>query len=341
MNIDEILAKVKKKEDIPLIKKAYSFADGRISNINYIDGKPLMQYILAIVNTLLDFNADNLTIISTVLYETLNYGISKEEIEKEFNASVASVASGIVTINRLERYNSNDFETYLKETLMDSPENVRSLFIKLAERFYDMQTMQNFPEQCQRKIASETLNILVPTASRLGLNFIRSKLEDLCLYYLEPEIYNEILKRLNGTPSILSTYLNSMKKNISDLLAENNMNCVIKGRVKNVYSIYNKLCSGKSWEDIYDILAIRILTEDKTDCVRIAELIHSRYRPVSPRFKDYINNPKENMYQSIHTTIVGEDNRFYEIQIRTYEMNKNAEKGSASHRLYKERNKYT
>lgn len=339
MNIDEILEKIKKKEDIPLIEKAYSFANVRLSNINHIDGKPLMQHILAIVNTLLDFNADNLTIISALLYETLNYGISKEEIEKAFDNSVGNIAFSIATINNLEHYNSNDYEAYLKETLIDSPEDVRSLFIKLAERFFVLQNMEKVPEQYQKKIASETLNVLVPTASRLGLNFIRSKLEDLCLYYLEPQIYNEILRKLNGTPNTLITHLNSMKKSISDLLAENNINCVIKGRVKNVYSIYNKLCRGKSWEDIYDILAIRILTDDEADCVQIAELIHSKYKPISSRFKDYISNPKENMYQSIHTTIVGEDNRFYEIQIRTYEMNKNAEKGNASHHLYKIRSK--
>lgn len=340
MNIDNILSRVEKKEDLLLIIKAYSFANRRLSNINYIDGKSLMQHILEVVNTLLDFNADNQTIISCLLYETLNYGILKEEIEKEFDNMIANIASGIVIINKLEHSNGNNFEIYLKETLVDSPENVRSLFIKLAERFYDMQNIQNIPNQCQKNIARETLNILVPTASRLGLSFIRRELEDLCFYYLEPEIYNEILRKLNGTPSILSTYLNNMKKEIYDLLTENNIDCVIKCRVKNIFSIYNKLCRGKTWEEIYDILAIRILTENKTDCDKIVQLIHSKYTPVPSRFKDYINNPKENMYQSIHTTIIGEDNRFYEIQIRTFEMNKTAEKGSASHRLYElERNK--
>lgn len=338
MGIDELLSKVKKKEDIFLIEKAYLFADARLSNIDYTDENSIMQHVLAVANTLLDFNADNLTIISALLYETINYGVSKEEIAQEFDSQVANIAFGTATINNLEHYNSNDYETHLKETLSASEENVRSLFIKLAERFYNMQNMQNLSKQQQRNIAEETLNVLTPAASRLGLNFIRSKLEDLCLYYLKPKIYNEILERLNGTPSVLNTHLNNMKESISNLLAENNISCTIKSRVKSIYSIYNKLCNGKSWEDIYDILALRILAEKDDDCTRIVDLIHSKYAFIPSRLKDYINSPKENMYQSIHTTIIGEDNRFYEIQVRTYEMNKTAENGSASHRLFKKKN---
>ena len=337
MDINEILLRITDKDGIPLMQKAYLFEKMILSKINYTDEKTIMNDTLSTVNVLLDFRADNLTIISALVYKTLNYGVTNEKIKKEFDDSVANIAAGIVKINNLERCSSNDYELYLKETLMDSPEEVRSLFIKLAERFYEMKNMQNLPEQYQKRIASETLNTLVPAASRLRLNFIRSRLEDLCLSYLNPQIYNEILKKLDADYNTLVMHLNSMKKDISDLLTENSINFVIKGRVKNVYSIYNKLCNGKSWEDIYDILALKIITDNEVDCMRIAQLIHSKHKSISSRFKNYISKPKENMYQSIHTTIIGEDNRFYEIQIRTHEMNMVDEKGTADHRLYKEK----
>lgn len=335
INIDHIISRIKKKEDLPIIEKAYTYTNEKLIGLNYINGEPLINYILEIANTLLDFNADNLTIISCILYGAINSGVSKEEIEKEFDSTIANIALGTSRINKLEL--TENLEIYLRETLFETPENVRSLFINLAERFYNMQTMQKTTIEYQKKVAKETLDILVPAASRLGLNYIRSRLEDLCLFYLEPETYNFILENLNGTPDILSLYLNNMKKNISDLLSENNIEYIIKGRVKNIYSIYNKLASGKKLEDIYDILAIRILVESVSDCNKVLELIHSQYNYMPTRFKDYINNPKENMYQSLHTTIKGSNNRFYEIQIRTYNMNKNAEKGDAAHRLYKER----
>ena len=333
MNIEFIKSRIKNKEDIPLIEKSYNFANKKLFGINYTDGNPLIEHVLEIINTLLDFNADTLTIISAMLWQTLNYCSSIEEITNEFDNTVATITYKVATINNLEHSNSNDYELYLKEKLVDSPEDVRSLFIKLAERFNNLSTMQNLPIELQKNVAQDTLDILVPIASKLHLNFIRSRLEDLCLSYLEPEIYNKILNKLNGTPSELNLFLNNMKKRISDLLIENGINCTIKGRVKNIYNIYNKLCTGKNWDDIYDILALRILTEEEADCYKIAELIHSKYSYFSKRFKDYINNPKENIYQSLHTTIIDKDNRFYEIQIRTYDMNKTAE---SLHYLYKE-----
>lgn len=337
MNINELLKRIKTEEEILMIKKAYIFASEKLDNINSHNGKSLMQHVLLIINTLLDFNADSLTIISAMLYETINYGYSKEEIEKEFGHSIATIASDTALINKLECYSPSEYEKYLKGILKETPENVRSLFIKLAERFYIMQTMEKFSEQYQKKLAESTLNVLIPTANRLRLNFIKSKLEDLCLYYLEPQIYTEISEKLNATSEDLKGYLKNMQIAISNLLTENNIDFVLKSRVKNFYSIYKKMCSGKTFEDIYDILAIRILTPKENDCTKIIQLIHSKYKNIPSRYKDYIHNPKENMYQSIHTTIIGEDNRFYEIQIRTNEMNKNAEKGSASHNLYKKK----
>ena len=176
-----------------------------------------------------------------------------------------------------------------------------------------------------------------PIAHRLGINAIKSELENLCLYYLKPQVYNDILAKLEDTTEELQDYLNSMKDSISNLLKDNDMKFEIKGRVKSVYSIYNKLNNGKKWEDIYDILALRVFVETEADCYATIGLIHSKYRPVQNRFKDYIAIPKENMYQSLHTTVFGEGGRFYEVQVRTYEMDEIAEKGIASHWSYKEK----
>ena len=337
MNIDYIKSKIKNKEEIPLIETAFNFASTKLLGINYSKDETLINHILGIINTLIDFNADSTTLISCLLYETINNGISKEEIEKQFGTEISNIAfsSSIINTKKLIQDDKKQLD-YLEQLNVDSPEDVRTLFIKLADRLYSMNTQERLETGYQKKVAEETLEILVPTAQRLRLNYIKSKLEDLCLLYLEPQAYNEILNKLNATPEILSNQLNETKNNISDLLNNNNINFVIKGRVKNIYSIYNKLMSGKSWDEIYDILALRIILDDESECNKVLELIHSNYMYLYERFKDYINNPKENMYQSFHTTII-HNNRFYEIQIRTNEMHKTAEVGNASHQLYKQK----
>ena len=338
MTIDYIKGKIEKKEDIPLIEKAYNFANKKLSGIYYKNNETLINNVLSVTNTLIDFKADTSTLVSSILCETINNGTNIKEIEKEFDTNIANITLGAAKLTKYELIQDNpNGDVYLGQLNTDSPENVRSISIKLAKRLYYMQTMEIFPIEYQKKVARETLDILVPIAQKFKLNFLKSKLEDMCLYYLKPAAYNDIIKKLDATPNMLATYLNNMKENISNLLTENNFEFMIKSRVKNIYSIYNKLASGKSWDNIYDILAIRILVKDEAECYRIAELIHSQYVPLSSRFKDYISIPKENMYQSLHTTIIGEEGRFFEIQIRTYEMNKTAETGKASHQLYKEK----
>ena len=216
-------------------------------------------------------------------------------------------------------------------------EDVRVLFIKLADRLHNMRTFDAISTERQKKVANETLSVLVPIAHRLGINSIKSELENLCLYYLKPDVYNDILEKLNATVDSLNNYLIEMQESICDLLNENEIKFEIKGRVKSVYSIYNKLSTGKKWDDIYDILALRIFVDKESDCYAVVGLIHSKFRPIPSRFKDYIAVPKENMYQSLHTTVFGPGGKFYEIQIRTYEMDEIAEKGIASHWSYKEK----
>ena len=188
----------------------------------------------------------------------------------------------------------------------------------------------------QKQKAYETMAVLIPIAHRLGINSIKSELENLCLYYTKPDVYNDILEKLNETQKELSDSLEEMQESITNILTEQGLKFKIKGRVKSVHSIYNKLSNGKKWNEIYDILALRVILETVSDCYLAVGLVHAKYRPIPKRFKDYIAMPKANMYQSLHTTVFGVDGHLFEVQFRTYEMDEFAEKGMASHWSYKE-----
>ena len=199
-----------------------------------------------------------------------------------------------------------------------------------------MRTLWAIPEAKRKEKAKETLEILVPIAHRLGIYHIKSELEDLCLKYYKPDVYNDILEKLSESRQELDKSVDEMMQSVSKILSDNNISHEMKGRSKSVYSIYNKLSKGKSFNDIYDILALRYLVNTEAECYLALGLIHAKYKPVPRRFKDYVARPKSNGYQSLHTTVFGVDGKLFEIQIRTYEMDKIAEYGFASHWSYKE-----
>jgi len=226
---------------------------------------------------------------------------------------------------------------YYKKILIGLCQDVRVITIKLADRLHNMTTLWAIPESKQKEKAKETLEILAPIAHRLGIHYIKSNLEDLSLRYYKPDVYNDIVTRLNNTKKERDEVLLEMKSNISEMLNDHNIKHEIKCRSKSIYSIYNKMQNGKKFEDIYDILALRVYVSTESECYLVLGLIHSKYKPLSNRFKDYIAMPKENMYQSLHTTIFGVGGNLYEVQIRTYDMDKIAEYGIASHWAYKEK----
>ena len=223
-----------------------------------------------------------------------------------------------------------------RKILVGLSEDVRVIIIKLADRLHNMRTLYVLSEEKQKRKARETLEILTPVAHRLGINKIKSELEDLSLRYLKPDAYYDIVEKLNKKKTERDESVGKMLNEVSNLLNEHNIKHEIKGRSKSIYSIYNKLNKGKKWEDIYDILALRVLVDTEQECYLALGLIHSKYKPVPKRFKDYIAMPKTNLYQSLHTTVFGVDSSLFEIQIRTYEMDKIAEYGIASHWSYKE-----
>lgn len=329
------------EEELESIHEAFLCADEahkgrtRLNNDSYISHPLSVAYILA------DLNVDYITIMGALLHETVNHAdVTLEDIEKKFGEEVAKIVKSISKINKLELADDKESSAiYLRKVLVGLSEDVRVLFIKLADRLHNMRTIWALTPDEQKRKANETMSVLIPIAHRLGINSISSELEDLCLKYTKPDVYNDILEKLDASYKELNGYLNEMKENISEILADAGLKFKIKGRVKSVHSLYNKISNGKKWENIYDILALRVFVEKESDCYLAIGLIHSKYRPMPKRFKDYIAMPKENMYQSLHTTIFGVEGQIFEVQVRTYEMDEIAEKGIAAHWSYKEKGK--
>ncbi len=339
ITFQELELKLAMKENIDEIRKAYLYAEKMHEGMKRLTGDDFITHPLEVTKILIDLNVDDVTIIASLLHETMNNGeATYEDLEEIFGTEVAMIVQSVSKINKLELPDNNETSIiYLRKILVGLAEDVRVLYIKLADRLHNMRTNWAVNPKKQKQKAKETLDILVPIAHRLGINSIKSELENLSLYYLKPNVYNDILEKLNDTVEDLNDYLEEMKESIIELLTDAGIKFKIKGRVKSVYSIYNKLNNGKRWDNIYDILALRVFVDKVSDCYQVIGLIHSRFRPMQKRFKDYIASPKENMYQSLHTTVFGSNGHVFEIQVRTYEMDEIAEKGIASHWSYKEK----
>ncbi len=328
------------ESSLKVIEEAYLYAKKEHEGEKRLTGDDFITHPLHVAEILASLNADDVTITSALLHEVLNNGknATKEEIEEKFGSEVATIVDSISKINKLELMDETESSAiYLRKVLVGLAEDPRVLYIKLADRLHNMRTNWAVKIEKQKDKANETMTVLVPIAHRLGINSIKSELEDICLSYLKPDVYQDILEKLDKTKLELNDNLQEMKESISHLLTENGIEHEIKGRVKSVYSIYNKLNNGKRWDQIYDILALRVFVKKETDCYTVIGLIHSKFRPLPKRFKDYIANPKANMYQSLHTSVFGLDGEVYEVQVRTYEMDEIAEKGMASHWSYKEK----
>lgn len=339
INFEELVPRLEKREQFDVIKKAYEYAYNEHQGMKRLTGDDFITHPLEVTKILMDLNVDDTTIIASLLHEVINNGNKTyEDLVNDFGEDIAKIVLSVSKINKLELPDNNESSAiYLRKILVGLAQDVRVMYIKLADRLHNMRTNWAINPQKQKQKAEETMSVLVPIAHRLGINSIKSELENLSLYYLKPDVYNDILERLNETVDELNDCLEEMKESIIDILTNAGIKFEIKGRVKSVYSIYNKLSNGKEWNKIYDILALRIFVEEEADCYQVIGLIHSRFRPMPKRFKDYIASPKENMYQSLHTTVFGVEGHVFEIQVRTYEMDEIAEKGIASHWSYKEK----
>lgn len=335
---EKIKLNIQDTEELLKIKEAYKFALERHKGMKRLTGEDFINHPLQVTNIVNDLNVDAITIEAALLHEVLDNGETEvEELKEKFGDTVATIVESVTKINKLELTDDSESSAiYLRKVLVGLATDVRVLFIKLADRLHNMRTNYAINPKKQKQKAYETQAVLIPIAHRLGINSIKSELEDLCLYYTKPDVYQDILDKLNETREELNDSLNEMKESISNILTEQGLKFKIKGRVKSVHSLYNKLETGKKWNEIYDVLALRVILEEVSDCYMAVGLVHSKYRPIPKRFKDYIAMPKANMYQSLHTTVFGVDGHLFEVQFRTYEMDEFAEKGMASHWSYKE-----
>lgn len=333
MKIDNIIKKARenkfKASELDLIIKADKFLDQK-----GVD----KTHPITVAEIVSNLNSDLTTILTALLYDLiLENNVSIEEVKESFGENVATLITNLEKLDNLKLSSYNESSSiYLRKVLVGISEDVRVLILKLADRLMELREYEKYPVEEQKRLVNETMNVLIPIAHRLGINSIKSELENLCLKISKPDVYNEVLEKLDGTYVELSATLEDMKQSIIDILTEHGISFKIKARVKSVYSIYNKLSAGKKWRDIYDILAMRLIVPTVDECYLTIGLIHAKYRPIPKRFKDYIAMPKENMYQSLHTSVFGNDGHIFEIQVRTPEMDELAEHGIASHWSYKE-----
>ena len=338
----DLIEKVRKynddEDELRIIEKAYNYAKEKHFTQKRITGDDYITHPLNVAYILTDVNADYKAICAALLHDTIEDSDGNfQEIEKLFGYDIANLVECVTKINRINfNSDSEQMAANQRKILVGLASDVRVLIIKLADRLHNMRTLYVFSPEKQQRKARETLEILTPVAHRLGMYKIKSELEDLCLRYLNPSAYFDILEKLNYKKTEMDEAVGKMLDEVSSLLKEHGIRHEIKGRSKSVYSIYNKLSKGRSFNDIYDILALRVLVDTEQECYLALGLIHSKYKPVPKRFKDYIAMPKSNFYQSLHTTVFGIDGMLFEIQIRTYDMDRVAGYGIASHWSYKE-----
>ena len=342
VTLDTILEKVRTyiddEEQIKVIEHAYKFANKKHEGQFRKSGEAYIQHPMNVALILTSVYADYETISAGLLHDVLeDCDCTFDEMEEEFGHEITKLVQGVTKLSNINFSTENDYLIdYYKKIIVGMSEDVRVIIVKLADRLHNMRTLWAIPEDRQKVKAHESLEIFAPIAHHLGIHKIKSELEDLSLRYLKPEVFYDIAEKLNKTKIERDKIVYDMQTDITDLLNEHHIPHEIKGRSKSIYSIYNKLDKGKKFSDIYDLLALRILVNTEQECYLALGLIHSKFRPLPKRFKDYIAMPKPNMYQSLHTTVFGIDGYLFEIQIRTHEMDEVAENGIAAHWSYKE-----
>ena len=342
LTIEEIISKVRSyiedEEQIKVIQKAYDFAKLKHEGQFRKSGEPYITHPMNVALILISVYADYETISAGLLHDVLeDCDCTPEEMEEAFGPVITKLVKGVTKLSKINFSTENEYLIdYYKKIIVGMSEDVRVIIIKLADRLHNMRTLWAIPEDRQKVKAKEALEILAPIAHHLGIHKIKSELEDLALRYLKPDVFYDIAEKLNKTKLERDKAVFDMEKEVSSLLDEYHIPHEMKGRAKSIYSIYNKLDKGKKFSDIYDLMGLRILVNTEQECYLALGLIHSKFRPLPRRFKDYVAMPKPNMYQSLHTTVFGIDGYLFEIQIRTYEMDEVAENGIASHWAYKE-----
>ncbi len=324
--------------NIEFIDKAYNFAKEAHKNQLRLSGEPYIIHPLEVTKILAKLNLDTITLAAAILHDVIEDSkITIEVIKKEFNEETAALVDGVTKISSFKKRTKYDEVHNLRKMLLATINDVRVILIKLADKLHNLRTIQYQPEAKQQIISKEVLDIYAPLAQRLGMAKIASELEDIAFNILYPEEYKEITAKVVQKVPEIELYINHVKEILNEKFAELKINALITGRAKHYYSIFQKMkLQEKPIDDIFDIRAIRIIVDEIKECYGILGIIHSLWSPIASRFKDYIAVPKSNMYQSLHTTVIGPYGHPLEIQIRTKKMHAAAEIGIAAHWLYKE-----
>ncbi|MFQ5991319.1 MAG: RelA/SpoT family protein [Nitrospiraceae bacterium] len=325
--------------DVELVRRAYAFSEKAHEGQRRRSGEPYLQHPLAVAGVLTSLRSDATAIAAALLHDTLEDTLATpEELSREFGKDVLHLVEGVSKIGKIpfRNYEEKQAENFRK-MVISMADDIRVVLIKLADRLHNMRTLEHLHEAKRKQIAQETLEIYAPLANRLGIGWMKNELEDLCLKYLKPSVYAALKLRVAKRDEQRLQYVQQVVRLVSQELAKAGLKGEVQGRSKHLYGIYQKMERQHiSFEEVYDLAGIRVMTDTKMDCYAILGAIHSMWRPVPGRFKDYLAIPKSNLYQSLHTTVVGPEGEHVEIQIRTEEMNRVAEHGIAAHWKYKE-----
>lgn len=347
VTIDDVITKaseyLKKEDNLNIIREAYEVAEKQHDGQFRKSGDPYIQHPLEVAYMLAEIHGGPSTIAAGLLHDVLeDTDITKEQLEAKFGKDITSIVDGVTKISKLKYMTQ---EKVLAKThqkiLFAMAKDIRVILVKLIDRVHNMRTLEFQSPEKQKKIAKETLDLYAPLAHRLGMYKIKSELEDISFKYLEPEEYAEMEKMIFDQKQAREEDIQKMKDILTNVMNENHIkDFSIKGRIKNIYSVHKKMeTKNLQFDEIYDLMALRVLVPTIEDCYHVLGIVHGEWNPIPKRFKDYIATPKPNLYQSLHTTVVGSSGKIYEIQIRTYEMDKVAEYGVAAHWSYKEANK--
>lgn len=333
-----LLVTIFSPEDVEQIDKAFNTANRAHEGQLRCSGQPYVIHPILVAKVVAELGMDKESVIAALLHDVVeDTDLTLEDVTEKFGKSVASLVDGVTKLGKVPLSTREEVQAEnVRKMLLAMSEDIRVIIIKLADRLHNMRTLEFMPPQKQRDIALETLEIYAPIAHRLGIRAVKEELEDLAIKYLDPVGYAEIEKSLEVRGKSRRDYLDEIKARIEERVCKSVKDAHIDGRVKSIHGIYRKMyMQNKNFDEIYDVYAIRIIVDTVIDCYNCLGIIHDMFRPIPGRFKDYISTPKANMYQSLHTTVIGKEGIPFEVQIRTWEMHYTAEYGIAAHWKYK------
>ncbi len=325
--------------DIPVLRRAYEFSDQAHAGQKRSSGEPFIEHCHEVALILAELHMDSTTIAAGLLHDVVeDTEFALEAIRSEFGDEVAELVDGVTKIGAVKFHSIEEQQVeYFRKMLLSMAKDIRVIIIKLSDRMHNMRTLEHLPPEKRKRIAQETRDVYAPLAHRLGINKAKVELEDLSLKHLRPEIYMELVKAVKDKKEEREDFVRAVVKPIKEALAKDGILATVYGRAKHLDSIYRKIVHRKvPFDQMSDLQAIRVVVNTERECYHTMGIIHAMWKPVAGRFHDYIANPKQNGYRSLHTTVIGPSNRMVEIQIRTHQMHYFAENGIAAHWLYKE-----